>query len=131
MMRPRGRAGFSPECPGDTTARGNRSTGTNTAMRFELTPAVERALEAARRRARLEGQGLSFARLEAAVVGVQGPPLALDEPLDLVEPREQIDAARVLDAAANRAREALRVVEDYCRFVLDDALLSGELKQLR
>src|SRR5436309_796194 len=42
-----------------------------------------------------------------------------------------IDTARVLDAGGNRAREALRVVEDYCRFVLDDAVLSGELKQLR
>jgi thiamine-phosphate pyrophosphorylase len=38
---------------------------------------------------------------------------------------------RILDANANRAREALRVVEDYARFVLDDAALSGELKQLR
>jgi thiamine-phosphate pyrophosphorylase len=42
-----------------------------------------------------------------------------------------MDAARILDAAANRAREALRVVEDYCRFVLDDAFLTGELKTLR
>ena len=38
---------------------------------------------------------------------------------------------RILDACANRAREGLRVVEDYCRFVLDDAFLCGELKQLR
>lgn len=38
---------------------------------------------------------------------------------------------RLLDANANRAREALRVIEDYARFVLDDAGLCGELKQLR
>lgn len=38
---------------------------------------------------------------------------------------------RVLDAAANRAREALRVLEDYVRFVLDDRYLTGELKQFR
>jgi len=44
---------------------------------------------------------------------------------------EQIDLARIVDAAANRAREALRVLEDYCRFVLDDAFLNGELKNLR
>ncbi len=44
---------------------------------------------------------------------------------------EQVDLARIVDAAANRAREALRVLEDYCRFVLDDAFLSGELKNLR
>jgi len=40
-------------------------------------------------------------------------------------------ALRILDANANRAREALRVVEDYARFVLDDDLLSQQLKQLR
>jgi thiamine-phosphate pyrophosphorylase len=38
---------------------------------------------------------------------------------------------RLLDANANRAREALRVIEDYARFMLDDAGLCGELKQLR
>jgi thiamine-phosphate pyrophosphorylase len=38
---------------------------------------------------------------------------------------------RLLDANANRAREALRVLEDYCRFVLDDAGLSERLKRLR
>ncbi|MGC4007113.1 MAG: hypothetical protein QM811_29900 [Pirellulales bacterium] len=38
---------------------------------------------------------------------------------------------RILDAAANRAREGLRVVEDYVRFVLDDRFLTSELKTLR
>jgi len=38
---------------------------------------------------------------------------------------------RVLDAAANRAREGLRVVEDYVRFVLDDPHLTARLKGLR
>jgi thiamine-phosphate pyrophosphorylase len=38
---------------------------------------------------------------------------------------------RILDANANRAREALRVVEDYARFVLNDDALCGGLKQLR
>ena len=38
---------------------------------------------------------------------------------------------RLLDANANRAREALRVVEDYARFMLDDDVLCGELKQVR
>jgi len=36
-----------------------------------------------------------------------------------------------MDAAANRAREGLRVVEDYVRFVLDDAHLTEQLKSLR
>jgi thiamine-phosphate pyrophosphorylase len=38
---------------------------------------------------------------------------------------------RILDASLNRAAEGLRVVEDYVRFVLDDAHLTGEFKQLR
>jgi len=40
-------------------------------------------------------------------------------------------AYRILDANFNRAREALRVVEEYCRFVLNDGMLSGRAKQLR
>jgi thiamine-phosphate pyrophosphorylase len=42
-----------------------------------------------------------------------------------------MDVCRILDAEANRAREALRVAEDYCRFSLDDSFLSRELKHLR
>jgi thiamine-phosphate pyrophosphorylase len=38
---------------------------------------------------------------------------------------------RILDANFNRASEGLRVVEEYARFVLDDAALSGECKALR
>jgi len=38
---------------------------------------------------------------------------------------------RILDANANRAREALRVMEEAARFVLDDQPLTGSLKQLR
>ena len=38
---------------------------------------------------------------------------------------------RLLDANANRAREALRVLEDYARFVLDHEGYSAELKSLR
>jgi thiamine-phosphate pyrophosphorylase len=79
----------------------------------------------------LEALGMVFARLEASLGALRQPPIQPDEPLELVEVTEQIDAARILDAAANRAREALRVVEDYCRFALDDALLSGECKALR
>jgi thiamine-phosphate pyrophosphorylase len=79
----------------------------------------------------LEARGLAFARLEGDLLAALGPPLRLDEPLDLREPTEDVDAGRILDANANRAREALRVIEDYCRFVLDDRFLSGELKRLR
>ncbi len=38
---------------------------------------------------------------------------------------------RILDAAANRAAEGLRVVEDYLRFALDDRHLTSLAKQLR
>jgi len=38
---------------------------------------------------------------------------------------------RLLDANANRAREAMRVMEDAARFLLDDAGLSREIKTFR
>jgi thiamine-phosphate pyrophosphorylase len=38
---------------------------------------------------------------------------------------------RLIDANANRAREGLRVVEDFARFVLDDRELSAALKEIR
>ncbi len=40
-------------------------------------------------------------------------------------------ALRLIDANANRAREALRVMEDVARFSLDDAALCAALKSLR
>jgi thiamine-phosphate pyrophosphorylase len=79
----------------------------------------------------LESCGLDFARLEGTVLAERGPPPELEEPLQLLEPTERLDTARILDASANRAREALRVVEDYCRFALNDAFLSRESKELR
>jgi len=38
---------------------------------------------------------------------------------------------RILDANFNRATEAARVIEEYCRFCLDDTDLAGRLKSLR
>ncbi len=38
---------------------------------------------------------------------------------------------RILDVNVNRAREALRVIEDYARFVLDDADAAGAIKKCR
>lgn len=38
---------------------------------------------------------------------------------------------RAIDASANRAREALRVIEDFVRFIQDDAFLVKEFKTLR
>ena len=45
--------------------------------------------------------------------------------------RMDTTTARILDANFNRAREAMRVMEDYARFTLDDAELCGRLKKLR
>lgn len=39
--------------------------------------------------------------------------------------------ARILDANFNRAREALRVIEDYCRFIQDDSAGCERVKRLR
>ncbi|MEX2558809.1 MAG: thiamine phosphate synthase, partial [Pirellulales bacterium] len=61
-------------------------------------------------------------------------PAAHDEsapPDPAASPYERPRVARILDAAANRAREALRVIEDYARFALDDAGLTSQIKQLR
>ena len=38
---------------------------------------------------------------------------------------------RIIDANANRVREGLRVVEEYARFVCDDADLTAALKDAR
>ena len=66
---------------------------------------------------------------EASIV--DSSPLAPAEgmtPLDLGEPGGGADLARILDASANRAREGLRVAEDYVRFVLDDPGLTKRLQ---
>jgi thiamine-phosphate pyrophosphorylase len=59
--------------------------------------------------------------------------LPVEQPLSL--PAEAsadgTDTLRILDAAANRAREGLRVVEDYVRFTLDDRHLTSLLKNWR
>ena len=81
-------------------------------------------------RGQLEALGMQFAQLAQNFTS-QAPPLQLEEPLDLGEPQVPIDLARLMDASANRAREGMRVVEDYCRFVLNDSYLTGQWKQLR
>jgi thiamine-phosphate pyrophosphorylase len=79
----------------------------------------------------LEPLGLRLAALEAALQTETEPPLQLEAPLQLHDPGEIMDCARIFDANANRAREGLRAAEDYCRFALDDAFISGQLKRLR
>ncbi len=59
----------------------------------------------------------------------------VDAPFEIawLDPQEseRTAAFRILDAAANRAREGIRVVEDFVRFTLNDAFLSRQLKELR
>lgn len=45
--------------------------------------------------------------------------------------RDRVASERLLDAALNRARESLRVLDDYARFVKNDRVFTTELKQLR
>jgi thiamine-phosphate pyrophosphorylase len=54
--------------------------------------------------------------------------MSYDEPIRL-EHRQA--ALRIIDANLNRASEGLRVVEEYCRFVLSDRHLTGCCKSLR
>lgn len=59
--------------------------------------------------------------------------LAVDFTLRIREnvAQEHQSTFRILDAAGNRAREGLRVVEDYVRFILDDGHLNAALKKWR
>jgi thiamine-phosphate pyrophosphorylase len=86
---------------------------------------------------RLAAAGLELERLRdqlrrADTAETTPIPLAVDIPPPVLsEPGEAADLGRILDAAANRAREGLRVVEDYVRFVLDDPMLTRRLKDVR
>ncbi|MFT3883789.1 MAG: thiamine phosphate synthase [Gemmatales bacterium] len=57
--------------------------------------------------------------------------LKLDEPIEWVDSRDKVSLARILDANVNRAREALRVLEEICRFHLNDRFLAQLAKELR
>jgi thiamine-phosphate pyrophosphorylase len=58
-------------------------------------------------------------------------PLSTSFPTHTPRPTPHAPLLRLLDAAANRAREGLRVIEDYLRFVADDRFLTATAKQLR
>ncbi|MFO0956654.1 MAG: thiamine phosphate synthase [Isosphaeraceae bacterium] len=85
----------------------------------------------------LRASGLRFeelqGRLRRAEQSQTAPiPLAVEiGDLRLTEPGEAADLGRILDASANRAREGLRVVEDYARFALNDPGLTRRLKEIR
>ena len=105
-------------------------------MSAEGTVSTEQVLvalleEAADLREELRALGYDHTRLQGAALAKHGPPLRLEEPLDFTARPEAVEIARILDAAANRAREAMRVLEDHARFILNDPFLTGELKNLR
>ncbi len=82
----------------------------------------------------LQDAGLNLDGLRELLTREKEPePLpALDvPPLELADSINAVDLARILDASANRAREGLRVVEDYARFALDDPGLTRRLKEVR
>ena len=73
----------------------------------------------------------SGVQIERLIRHVELAPIPMFEPLDLRDPTDIVLSARVVDANANRAREALRVLDDYVRFVLDDVTLTEVVKNLR
>lgn len=81
----------------------------------------------------LEPLGFSSAILRQRLGGNVPSPQEEPEATPLGEAVDQRfnQAARVVDANLNRARESLRVLDDYCRFVLDDRLLTERFKHLR
>ncbi len=84
-------------------------------------------------RDRLHAAGLRLADLQR-LLNTLGIETVADEPgpaFVVRDPADHADAARVVDANLNRARESLRVIDDYCRFVLNDAVLTGQVKRLR
>ncbi|MEM9977936.1 MAG: thiamine phosphate synthase [Cyanobacteria bacterium P01_D01_bin.2] len=52
-------------------------------------------------------------------------------PVPLSEDSSQRVLYRILDANLDRAREGLRIVEEWCRFGLNDGLLTEQVKHLR
>ncbi len=82
----------------------------------------------------LRGAGIGPDLILDVVDAPETGPIAMEADLPapvLVDPAEAPDLARILDASANRAREGLRVVEDFARFALDDSGLTRRLKEVR
>lgn len=85
-------------------------------------------------RAAVRPLGLDPDRLESLLTaGAERPTAEPHEPSAFALPDESagIDTARILDVNFNRAREALRVLDDYARFVLGDAFLTKLVKDMR
>jgi thiamine-phosphate pyrophosphorylase len=44
---------------------------------------------------------------------------------------QKSDIARIIDANLNRSREGARVLEEVARFIMNDEILSGKIKEIR
>jgi thiamine-phosphate pyrophosphorylase len=81
--------------------------------------------------------GLDPTRLESILLGTRAQPEAVEEQAHAfgtfthTDTAGEMDVARILDANFNRAREATRVIEDFCRFSLNDQFLTEEVKKIR
>jgi thiamine-phosphate pyrophosphorylase len=62
------------------------------------------------------------------LAATKGPAVPYD---DLASPFQRLIALQIIDVNVNRASEGLRVVEEYCRFVLSDGKLVARCKSLR
>ena len=74
---------------------------------------------------------LTLGELNRDVSTAEPIPAEIRLHLPTEKPADLTDTYRILDAAANRAREGLRVLEDYVRFSLDDTHLTRLLKNWR
>ncbi|MDR1962593.1 MAG: thiamine phosphate synthase [Planctomycetaceae bacterium] len=83
---------------------------------------------------RIEGIGHEPSMEQEPITGNESTlPLIQTGDSDVISQDILIDGKvyRLLDAAANRGKEAVRVIEDFVRFVLDNPVLTRQLKDFR
>lgn len=73
----------------------------------------------------------SLLRVSAGPSAPLEPPAAAPAEFVVTDSPEVSEAARIVDANLNRGREALRVLDDYARFTLNDRLISQQFKAIR
>ena len=133
-----GSAGSSPVAP-DPSALFATARGYSLALRGDpdfTTDALLLAVIASDDdyRTQLSRSGLDSIRMEHALRGesIVAESVGIEiEPFRVADVPDFTDAARIVDANLNRARESLRVLDDYARFLLNDAFLTGQFKRLR
>lgn len=82
-------------------------------------------------RAQLKAMNYEVQHLQDQLGTSSNTELKLEEPIEWVDSRNKVSLARILDANLNRSREALRVLEELCRFHLNDRFLTQLAKELR